>query len=110
MPALYKKERRWAISFVGSSLLLFSLGAVLAYFTLPAMYQWLAANSGPTDQLVVIQSADRYFWLSATMMVGFGIGFEFPILLVALQLVGILDNSQLAVASLRRRRSWRWSP
>jgi sec-independent protein translocase protein TatC len=96
MPALYKKERRWAISFVGSSVLLFALGAVLAYYTLPAMYQWLASNSGPTDQLVVIQSADRYFWLSAMMMLGFGIGFEFPIILVALQLVGILDTSTLA--------------
>ena len=35
-------------------------------------------------------SADKYFWLSAIMMLAFGIGFEFPVLLIALQLVGIL--------------------
>jgi sec-independent protein translocase protein TatC len=96
MPGLYKNERRYALSFVMASIALFALGAVLAYYTLPAMYNWLRGNAGPEGSLVVIQSADRYFWLSAMMMVGFGIGFEFPILLVALQLVGVLDTSTLA--------------
>jgi sec-independent protein translocase protein TatC len=95
MPGLYKNERRYTFWFVISSLFLFALGAALAYYTLPAMYSWLRANSGPSNDLVVIQSADRYFWLSAMMMVGFGIGFEFPVLLVALQLVGVLKTSTL---------------
>ena len=42
-----------------------------------------------------LTTADKYFWLAALLMVGFGIGFEFPVLLVALQMVGVLDNAVL---------------
>jgi sec-independent protein translocase protein TatC len=96
MPALYKNERRYALAFVVPAVLLFVLGAALAYYFLPAMLSWLRGAAGPTDSIVTIQTADRYFWLSAMMMLGFGIGFEFPLLLIALQLVGILDPGKLA--------------
>ena len=35
VPGLTKKERRMAIPFVGSSFILFALGALFAYITLP---------------------------------------------------------------------------
>lgn len=92
MPGLYKNERRYALAFVFSSTVLFAAGATAAYLTLPQMIEWLAENGGPVTYL---NSADRYFWLSALMALGFGIGFEFPLLLIALQLVGVLDNSTL---------------
>lgn len=94
-PGLYRNERRYAFAFVGSSMVLFALGATLAFFTLPPMLEWLVANSGPSDLVQQITTADRYFWLVALMMVGFGIGFEFPVVLVALQLMGVLDNATL---------------
>ncbi len=101
VPGLYKNERRYTIAFVGISLLLFAMGAVLAYYTLPAMLEWLRGAAEPTDTLVTIQTVDRYFWLTAMMMLGFGLGFEFPILLVALQMVGVLTPKTLA--SFRRQ-------
>ncbi len=94
-PGLYRNERRYAFAFVSASLTLFTLGAALAYITLPPMISWLVDNSGPTELVSQITTADRYFWLAAMLMVGFGIGFEFPIVLVALQIVGILDNKVL---------------
>lgn len=94
-PGLYRNERRYALAFVSTSLALFALGATLAYITLPPMIAWLVDNSGPTELVSQITTADRYFWLAAMLMVGFGIGFEFPIVLVALQIVGILDNKVL---------------
>jgi sec-independent protein translocase protein TatC len=93
MPGLYKNERRYSAAFVLSSTLLFAGGATLAYVTLPPMLRWLESNGGPVTYL---SAADKYFWLSAIMMLAFGIGFEFPVLLVALQLVGILQPSVLA--------------
>jgi sec-independent protein translocase protein TatC len=101
VPGLYKNERRYTIAFVAVSMLLFAMGAVLAYYTLPAMLEWLRGASAPDDTLVAIQTVDRYFWLTAMMMIGFGIGFEFPVLLVALQMVGVLDPKTLA--SFRRQ-------
>lgn len=99
MPGLYKNERRYSIAFVVSSTLLFAFGAALAYLTLPPMLEWLFRNGGPVDYL---SAADKYFWLSAILMLAFGIGFEFPVLLVALQLVGILKPEVLI-------RNWRYA-
>jgi sec-independent protein translocase protein TatC len=93
MPGLYKNERRYSVAFVLSSTVLFVGGAALAYITLPPMLRWLEGNGGPVTYL---SAADKYFWLSAIMMVAFGIGFEFPVLLIALQLVGILQPNTLA--------------
>ncbi len=95
MPGLYKNERRYAVSFVASSLCLFALGAGLAYLTLPTAISWLTDAAGPASQITEIPSPDRYFWFTALMMVGFGIGFEFPLLLIALQMVGVLSNATL---------------
>lgn len=93
VPGLYRNERRYTVAFVGSSLLLFSIGGVLAYYTLPAMIAWLQGNGGP---VTYVTAADKYFWLTVLMVAAFGIGFEFPIVLVALQMVGILQPSTLA--------------
>ena len=93
-PGLYSREKRYAIPFVASSLLLFVLGAGLAYFTLPRALEFLGDIGG--ENLVQIYSPNKYFQLITYMMLAFGIGFEFPILLVFLQLAGILDWRTLA--------------
>lgn len=91
-PGLYKNEKRYAVGFVAASTFLFACGAVLAYVTLPPMFQWLITSSGPG---IYQNRADDYFHLLAVMMLAFGFSFEFPLLLVVLQLVGILENSVL---------------
>jgi len=96
MPGLYKNERRYTITFVASSIVLFILGAALAYYTLPPMLSWLQDSGGPSNSITFIPSPDKYFWLSALMMLAFGVGFEFPLLLIALQIVGVIDYTQLA--------------
>lgn len=93
-PGLYAKEKKYAIPFVASALLLFTLGAGLAYFTLPRALEFLGDIGG--ENLVQIYSPQKYFQLITYMMLAFGIGFEFPILLVFLQLAGILDWRTLA--------------
>lgn len=93
-PGLYAKEKRYAIPFVVSALVLFVLGAGLAYYTLPRALEFLGEIGG--ENLVQIYSPNKYFQLITYMMLAFGIGFEFPILLVFLQLAEILSADALA--------------
>ena len=95
-PGLYDRERRWAIPFVASTVLLFCLGAGLAYWTLPRALDFLVSIGGDVEPLF---TPDRYVTLIAYMMLAFGAGFQFPIVLIFLQAVGIVSTDRL--------RSWR---
>ncbi|MEY2423964.1 MAG: sec-independent protein translocase protein TatC [Acidimicrobiaceae bacterium] len=97
-PGLYRHERRYALPFIASSIVLFVMGAYIAYWTLPKALAWLA-DIGGTD-ITQAYTADKYFQLIAYMMLAFGIGFEFPILLIFLQIAGIVTNETL-------RKYWR---
>ena len=97
-PGLYKHERRYALPFVFSAITLFSMGAYIAYWTLPMALQWLADVGG--NNITQAYTADKYFQLIAYMMLAFGICFEFPILLIFLQMAGIVKNATL-------RKYWR---
>jgi sec-independent protein translocase protein TatC len=92
-PGLYPHEKRYAVPFTASALVLFLLGVVIAYLTLPATIQFLTSIAGVhVEQITSIES---YLKLNMFMMLAFGAGFEFPVLLVALQLVGVLRPRQL---------------
>jgi sec-independent protein translocase protein TatC len=96
-PGLYPHERRYAVPFVISALTLFLLGAGLAYYTLPRALEFLVDIGG--DELVTAFAPGKYFQLITYMMLAFGVGFEFPIVLIFLQMAGIVDT-----ATLRRGR------
>lgn len=98
-PGLYEHERRYAVPFVVSALVLFVLGAALAYFTLPRALDFLVDIGG--DDLVTAFSPGKYFQMVTYMMLAFGVGFEFPIVLIFLQLAGIVEP-----ATLRRARRY----
>jgi sec-independent protein translocase protein TatC len=92
-PGLYEHEKRWAVPFVASALVLFVLGAMLAYFTLPRALDFLVTIAG--DEFVSAFQASKYFQLVTYMMLAFGVGFEFPIVLIFLQLAGVVDAGML---------------
>jgi sec-independent protein translocase protein TatC len=95
-PGLYSKEKRYAIPFIGSAVLLFIMGAGIAYWTMPRAIDFLVAIGGGSDNIVTAYSPSKYFQLIVFMMLSFGIGFQFPVLLVALELVGVLSPDSLA--------------
>ena len=97
-PGLYKHEKRYVLPFIVSAIALFALGAWIAYWTLPKALQWLADIGG--NNITQAYTADKYYQLIAYMMLAFGVCFEFPILLVFLQLAGIVQNQTL-------RKYWR---
>jgi sec-independent protein translocase protein TatC len=93
VPALHAKEKRYAIPFIASSILLFAMGGLLAYVTLDKALEFLIGWSGSDVQNAF--QISKYVSLVVAMMAAFGIGFEFPVLLVFLQLVGVLTPRQL---------------
>lgn len=92
-PGLYPHEKKYALPFTISALVLFALGAVIAYLTLSPALDFLISIGGTNIQQ--IYSPDAYLTLIVYMMLAFGAGFEFPVLLVALELVGVLTPRQL---------------
>lgn len=93
-PGLYENERKYATAFVASASTLFAMGAAIAYYTLPEALGFLQSMGG--DDVVFQYSAEKYVMLIVYMMVAFGVGFQFPIVVVFLQLIGIVTPKQLS--------------
>ncbi|MDQ6726090.1 MAG: twin-arginine translocase subunit TatC [Actinomycetota bacterium] len=96
-PGLHKKEKRYAIPFIVASILLFMLGAVVALITFKPALRFLIGVGG--NNLTPLFSASKYLSLVILMIIAFGIAFEFPIVLVFLELAGVVTS--------RRLRKWR---
>jgi sec-independent protein translocase protein TatC len=97
VPGLTKKERRMTVPFVASSVVLFALGALFAYLTLPKGLSFLLGFAG--SEFVPILTGDRFITFVILVAVAFGLAFEFPVLLVFLELVGVVTSQKL--------RDWR---
>ncbi|MFM8944437.1 MAG: twin-arginine translocase subunit TatC [Actinomycetota bacterium] len=93
VPGLTKRERRLAIPFVASSVLLFALGAFVAYVTLPKGLSFLLGFAGP--QFAPLLTGDRFLSFVLLVALAFGLAFEFPVILVFLQLLGFVSPAQL---------------
>ena len=76
-PGLYPQERKYGLSFVVLSFVLFAFGAGLAYWSLPRALEFLVDVGGPN--LENVYSPKEYIGFVVKMMLGFGLGFEFPI-------------------------------
>jgi sec-independent protein translocase protein TatC len=95
-PGLHRHERRWAYAFVAIAAPLFAGGALLAYFVVDKGLAFLleAGVTGTNTELEVT----RYIDFVTTMILLFGVAFEFPLVLLMLNFAGI--------ASAKRLLSW----
>ena len=96
-PGLHKKEKRFAIPFIVASILLFLSGAGVAVLTFEPALSFLVGVGG--ENLETFFTPTKYLGLITMMILAFGVAFEFPIVLVFLQLAGVVPSSRL--------RKWR---
>lgn len=93
VPGLYPHEKRWALPFVFSGAFLFFFGSALAFWSVPRALGFLLDIGG--DGLVSLLSPAPYISFIVKMLVAFGLGFQFPLVLILMQLVGAVSYKQL---------------
>ncbi|MGH9097776.1 MAG: twin-arginine translocase subunit TatC [Acidimicrobiales bacterium] len=93
-PGLNPKEKKYAIPFIVASITLFALGGLVAYETFPHALRFLDSVGGPS--LTQILDPTKYLSLIVLLMTVFGLTFEFPVLLVSLEVAGVLTPKQLS--------------
>jgi sec-independent protein translocase protein TatC len=99
-PGLRAGEKRYAIPFVLASVTLFAGGCVVAFVTLPHALGFLEAVGGP--DLHQIYNPIPYLGLILLLMILFGITFEFPVVLISLELARVVTSARLL-------HWWRWA-
>jgi sec-independent protein translocase protein TatC len=92
-PGLYTHERRYAYSFVAASTFLFLLGGLFAWLTLEKGLRFLLGFA--TGGLTSLLSFNSYLSFVTAMILVFAVSFEFPLLVVMLNLVGVLTYERL---------------
>ena len=92
-PGLKARERRYIIPFVSASLIFFISGMTVAYFSFGHAVQFLESIGGKS--LLTEYNPNQYLTLFLLMMFIFGVTFEFPVVLVAMEMANILTPKQL---------------
>jgi sec-independent protein translocase protein TatC len=87
-------ERRYAVPFVLVSLVLFALGGLFGFATLPRALGFLLGFAG-TERFTIVLSISRYLDFVLLVLLAFGVAFEFPVVLVSLALIRVITSAQL---------------
>jgi sec-independent protein translocase protein TatC len=92
-PGLHRHERKWAYIFAGIAAPLFIGGGLLAYFMIFHSLPWIM-EAGVLGQPTQLELAS-YLSFMTNMILLFGCGFEFPLLLMMLNFTGVVTARKL---------------
>jgi len=99
-PGLYDRERRYAAPFVIFGTLFFLAGGAFAYYVaFPFAVQFLLEMGKEFQPMI---TAERYFGFLMTVILGLGLMFEMPIVIVLLAKIGLVTPRFLL-------RNFRWA-
>jgi sec-independent protein translocase protein TatC len=88
-PGLYKREKRFAVPLVVSSIVLFYAGVAFAYFVVfPLMFAFLTTTAPTGVQLMTDMT--NYLDFVLLLFLAFGVAFEVPVAVVLLAATGLV--------------------
>ncbi|RPH50237.1 MAG: twin-arginine translocase subunit TatC [Lysobacterales bacterium] len=94
-PGLYKREKRFAIPLVISSIVLFYAGVAFAYFVVfPLMFGFLTGTAPAGVQ--VMTDMTNYLDFVVLLFFAFGVAFEIPVATVLLAATGLVRVETMA--------------
>lgn len=100
LPALKPKERKYVIPTFIAMILLFALGVFFCYdVILGTAFGWIIGQAG--SHIAVMPDAKLYFQGVIMLLLGFGLGFELPVVVFYLVIFNIVPYAKL-------RAGWRY--
>jgi sec-independent protein translocase protein TatC len=88
-PGLYAHEKRWVVPFVGLGSVFFVLGGAFGHWALfPATFRFLGQYT--TGDIHYFPSVSEYFSFYFWFVVGLGVVFQLPVLILVLARLGIV--------------------
>jgi sec-independent protein translocase protein TatC len=94
-PGLYKREKRFAVPLVVSSILLFYAGVAFAYFVVfPLMFAFLTTTA--PEGVQVMTDMSNYLDFVVLLFFAFGVAFEIPVATVLLAATGLVSVATMA--------------
>jgi len=94
-PGLYRHEKKYVVPFVLAGSFFFAIGILFAYYVaLPVGFKFLLGFA--TDFIKPLPSMKEYLSFSIKFLLAFGLVFEFPVVLVLLAKIGVVDAKTLA--------------
>lgn len=95
-PALYKDEKKYVVPFILATVALFYSGVVFCYYVmLPTALEFLIGMGLDSGGTAIITVKD-YLSLVMILMIGFGLVFETPVVLMLLAFLGLVDADMLS--------------
>jgi sec-independent protein translocase protein TatC len=91
-PGLHKRERRYGYAFAAVATPLFAAGFALGYVLVSRSMQWFL---GMSDTVTVTTDLLGYFDFITGVMLLFGVGFEFPLIVAMLNFAGVVSAKKL---------------
>lgn len=96
-PALKVKEKKYTFTGLGVGILLFLMGVCFCYFIMmPIALKAAAQYSEWMGLPSAVWRAEEYISFVCKFILGMGLGFELPVVLLVLVKIGILDYAKLA--------------
>jgi sec-independent protein translocase protein TatC len=91
-PGLYAREKRWTYTFLGSAIPLFGLGCYFAYLAMDRGLRFFMGQM-PSGTGAFF-TADTYLGYWIAMIIGFGLCFEVPLVLVMLNMARVVTHER----------------
>jgi sec-independent protein translocase protein TatC len=100
VPALMRKERRYALGFLTAAIPLFFAGVTAGWLVLPNIVILLTGFA--PEQSATLLTAKVYLDFALKLVVAIGVGFVLPVFLVLLNFIGVLSAHAII-------HGWRWA-